>query len=598
MSRTQLKPFVILLVLLFAFQQQKAQTVSITKRISPSDIRLCAFPCRTTRHANNTLISTNESAINHHAYKPLFIFNTDNSDRLSYIFLIVVGLLLLFVLWALRSRFTAKKTNRFLERSLNNISDDRFEVRELNKTLKEANRRISAQAVLGTILKDSVETGFSINNFLKNSLKLVLRTVWFSERQRGFIILMNSKDMDIVAVSNIEHAIIRQVSERYGKLPRDLNPLIISEVKESFDPIVSETAENITGNKCLLAPLKNNEQYLGVIGLTLDKGREKDKEIYTDFIKAVSSSLSIIISRERNIREKNKQQKQQEVLNQQLFAQNVELEEKNIKIEKVKSKLKEQNDKIERVNKNITSSIEYAKYIQSALLPSKEHMDEIIPEHFIFYRPKDVVSGDFYFVKKVKNFIVIAVGDCTGHGVAGALLSALSISILNDSTKRPETYTPDYTLELLRGKIKNTFKQFGSENHNGLDISLCTYDTKTKLMQYAGAFNPLIIIRDGELKEYSATRNPIGFYPAEKRFENNEIQIQDGDLVYLFSDGYYDQIGGSKRKKLTKKKFKNLLLEIQEFKLDEQKRILEETFDIRKGSNSQVDDVTVLGFSL
>jgi serine phosphatase RsbU (regulator of sigma subunit) len=598
MSRAQLKPIVILFIFLFAFQQIKAEIGCSGSRFIYANLQESPQTNKLYAHASNHITNCGTIAANFHNFELVFGFNTNNSKQLTYIFLIAFGLLLIFILWALRSRFTIKKTNRFLERSLNNISDDRFEVRELNKTLEEANRRISAQAVLGTILKDSVETGFSINNFLKKSLKLVLKTVWFSEKQRGFIILINNNKREIVAVSNIEHDMIQQVFERYNKLPDDLNPLIIKEIKESFDPIISESAKNISGNKCLLAPLKNDEQYMGIIGLTLDKGREKDKEIYTDFIKAVSSSLSIIISRERHIREKNKQQKQQEILNQQLFAQNLELESKNIKIEKVTSKLKEQNDKIEKVNKNMTASIEYAKYIQSALLPSDRNLKELIPEHFVFYRPKDVVSGDFYFVKKVKNFIVIAVGDCTGHGVAGALLSALSISILNDGTKRPETYTPDYTLELLRGKIKNTFKQFGSENHNGLDISLCTYDTKTKLMQYSGAFNPLVIIRNGELIEYSATRNPIGFYPVEKRFTNNEIQMQDGDLVYLFSDGYYDQIGGPKRKKLTKKKFKNMLLEIQDFKLNEQKRILEETFDNRKGDNNQVDDVTVLGLQL
>ena len=598
MSRAQLKPIVILFIFLFAFQQIKAEILCSGNCFIYANLQESPQINKLYAHASNHITNCGTIAANFHNFELVFGFNTDNSKQLTYIFLIAFGLLLILILWTLRSRFTIKKTNRFLERSLNNISDDRFEVRELNKTLEEANRRISAQAVLGRILKDSVETGFSINNFLKKSLKLVLKTVWFSEKQRGFIILINNNKREVVAVSNIEHDMIQQVFERYNKLPDDLNPLIIKEIKESFDPIISESAKNISGNKCLLAPLKNDEQYMGIIGLTLDKGREKDKEIYTDFIKAVSSSLSIIISRERHIREKNKQQKQQEVLNQQLFAQNLELESKNIKIEKVTSKLKEQNNKIEKVNKNMTASIEYAKYIQSALLPSDRSLKELIPEHFVFYRPKDLVSGDFYFVKKVKNFIVIAVGDCTGHGVAGALLSALSISILNDGTKRPETYTPDYTLELLRGKIKNTFKQFGSENHNGLDISLCTYDTKTKLMQYSGAFNPLVIIRNGELIEYSATRNPIGFYPVEKRFENNEIQMQDEDLVYLFSDGYYDQIGGPKRKKLTKKKFKNMLLEIQDFKLNEQKRILEETFDNRKGNNNQVDDVTVLGFQL
>lgn len=518
------------------------------------------------------------------------------NNRLIYITLLA-GLTGLSIWLATRHR-KYKRTNQFLEDSLNSISDDRFEIREQNHSLKERNKKISAQAVLGIILKDSVEIGFSINSFLKKALNLILQTNWFENKQEGFIILTKDHEYEIAAVSGIKINDLEQAAARLAKLPKELNPLVTDSIKESQTHIIPNRKTESDYYNCLLVPLFNKGRYLGVIGLLLNKNMNKDKKVYTEFLKTAASSLSVIISRERYIKERNEQQKKQETLNQKLFAQNMELEAKNEKIEKVTGALKEKNEKIEKVNKHITAGIEYAKYIQSALLPSPEQIKDITPEHFIMYRPKDVVSGDFYFIKKVKNFIVAAVGDCTGHGVAGALLSALSISILNDSTKRPETYTPDYTLELLRGKIKNTFKQFGSENHNGLDISLCIYDTKTRFLQYAGAFNPLFLVRNDSLQEYTATRNPIGFYPAEKRFENNEIQVQKDDKIYLFSDGYYDQVGGERRKKLTKKKFKKLIREMRHLPLEEQKQKLETHFDKHKGLHSQVDDVTIMGIKL
>lgn len=499
------------------------------------------------------------------------------------------------LLWFLRGRKRLSRLNKMLKNSLNTVSDDRYKVREVNIKLNELNRKISAQAVLGEILKDSVEIGFSINNFMEKSLLLILSTAWFDQHKTGFIVLFGSDKAEIAAQQQINTERFSNYLHTYKENADEFHPLHVNKISICNNKHLKELTETDSDQACIMVPLINRGVSLGTIGLVLNHGAEKEEKTYSEFLSSVSSGLASVISRERNQKEKDKQQKEQEVLNQQLFAQNLELEQKNIKIEKVTGELKEKNIKIEKVNQNITAGIEYAKYIQSALLPAKEQIESILKDYFIMFRPKDVVSGDFYFVKQVKEFVVMAVGDCTGHGVAGALLSALSISILNDGTKRPETYTPDYILELLRGKIKNTFKQFGSENHNGLDISLCVYDTNTGLLQYAGAFSPLVLVRKGELFEYKATRNPIGFYPVEKRFENNEIQVQKGDAVYMFSDGYYDQIGGVPRKKYSKKAFKQNLLEIAEFNMPEQKQILEEIFDNRRGDATQVDDVTVMG---
>ena len=510
----------------------------------------------------------------------------------------ILVILLLSSSILLYNQYKVRKTNKLLSGSLNSVTDQSIEIRESHNELKDSHRKISGQAALASILEDSSGVDFFSNSFLQLALKRILKTPWFITHKQGFIVLFTKDKLIQIASQNIDNDITHNKKFIKNRNSSHGNPLIVSEITATKEACIIDNL-GLTGNsEFLLVPLTNNQSYLGVIGLTLNKESSKEKDVYINFLNSVSFSLSSIISRERHIKERNEQQKEQEQLNEQLFAQNLILEEKNKKIRNITTGLKKQKTKIEKAHKNITDSIAYAKYIQTALLPTDAHLKEAFEDSFVFFRPKDVVSGDFYFIKKVKNFTVFAVGDCTGHGVAGALLTALSISILNDITKRPETYTPDYMLELLRAKIKNTFKQFGTENSSGLDIALCSLDTQTNILHYAGAFSPLIIVRDGKMIEYKPTRNPIGFYPVEKRFENHEIEIKKNDIMYLFSDGYPDQIGGEKRRKFTKRAFKQNLVEISNLTMDEQATVLEESFDNRKGENIQVDDVTVMGIKL
>ena len=260
-------------------------------------------------------------------------------------------------------------------------------------------------------------------------------------------------------------------------------------------------------------------------------------------------------------------------------------------------KLLKSKKKIEEIHKNIINNINYSKIIQQALLPTKEMLNDILSEYFVLFSPKDIIGGDFYYVNKINKRIFFAVGDCTGHGVSGALLSILGITYLHDIISKNND-SPDNILDLLRSRIKNIFKSFGSDNNNGLDIALCVLDTETKILNYSGAFSPLWIIRNRELINYTATKTSVAICPTEKSFENHTIQLKSKDIIYLFSDGYADQFGGKDNKKFLIKHFRELLIQISDLPLIQQKQYLLNTLNNWKGKIYQTDDITVMGLKL
>lgn len=258
-----------------------------------------------------------------------------------------------------------------------------------------------------------------------------------------------------------------------------------------------------------------------------------------------------------------------------------------------------QHEKLLFQKKQITDSIHYAKNLQSALLTNKKTIKKILPDHFIFYLPKDIVSGDFYWVKKINQKIVIAAADCTGHGVPGAFMSVLGISLLNEIIRRKEITKANQALENLRHELKNTLNETeeGYSLNNGMDIALCMIDTENKILHYSGANNPLYYVRNDKLIEIKATRNPIGLTPIEIPFQNYEIEYQEDDIFYLFSDGFIDQFGGENGKKYRSRRFKHLLLEIHDKPLEEQKTILYENFkNWVQDKYEQLDDIMIFGF--
>ncbi|MDA3954033.1 MAG: SpoIIE family protein phosphatase [Bacteroidales bacterium] len=278
------------------------------------------------------------------------------------------------------------------------------------------------------------------------------------------------------------------------------------------------------------------------------------------------------------------------------------LEQEKIRLEQiVKERTEEvvkQKDEIADKNRSITDSIAYACRIQTAILPSKEFAEEILPEHFILFRPRDIVSGDFYWMTKKGNNIVIIAADCTGHGVPGAFMSMLGVSFLNEIVNRHEVNLASDILNSLRKDIKKTLGQEGKEGEakDGMDIALCIIDLEKMKMQYAGAYNPLYLFRNNELIEVKADRMPIGIYVKEKEsFTNNVIDLHKGDVFYISSDGYQDQFGGEDGQKFKTKNYKQFLLEIHQKPMAEQREILDKRIDEWRGDWEQIDDIIIVG---
>lgn len=264
------------------------------------------------------------------------------------------------------------------------------------------------------------------------------------------------------------------------------------------------------------------------------------------------------------------------------------------------AEISEQKDEIEKQHHEITASIKYAERIQKAIVPTYERAQELLPEHFVLWRPRDIVSGDFWWMTEKKGLVAIVAADSTGHGVPGAFVSMLGVSFLNEIVGRMDDLQADEILNQLRLHVKTTMKQTGKEGESkdGMDLALIILDIENSRIQYAGAYNPLFLIRDGELIETKANRNPIGIYIKEVDFTNHIIDVQKGDTLYIFSDGFVDQFGGERGRKFKTKNFKELLIIIQDKSMLEQELILDKTIDDWKGDLEQVDDIIIVGIRI
>ncbi|MES2285997.1 MAG: tetratricopeptide repeat protein [Bacteroidota bacterium] len=252
---------------------------------------------------------------------------------------------------------------------------------------------------------------------------------------------------------------------------------------------------------------------------------------------------------------------------------------------------------IEEKNKDITDSIHYAKRIQDALLREEEHVSKHLPEHFILFLPKDIVSGDFYWGAEKQGYWYFAAVDCTGHGVPGAVMSMLGISFLNDIVSSEALLSPAEVLDQLKNKVVKELRQTGEAggSKDGMDISIGRLNLKTNDLQWAGANNPLNFIRNGQLEVLKADKQPIGYHPKNHPFTNHEIQLKKGDSIFIYSDGYADQFGGPNGKKFKYKQLEDLLIANNHLPLTDQKEILKKCFTEWKGNLEQVDDVCVFG---
>jgi serine phosphatase RsbU (regulator of sigma subunit) len=247
------------------------------------------------------------------------------------------------------------------------------------------------------------------------------------------------------------------------------------------------------------------------------------------------------------------------------------------------------------------ASLRYAGLIQHALLPDPDVLKGILRDFFILFLPRDIVSGDFYYTFSNRQFTCIAAGDCTGHGVPGALMSILGISFLNEILQSKQCMRANRILNNMREKIMKALHQTGSreETKDSIDIGLCVIEAGSGRLQFAGANRPLIMIRNGELSEFRPDKMTIGIAPqAEKPFTNTVIETQPGDSFYLFSDGYSDQFGEITDKKFKYKQFRQILLSVAGLSMASQRECLEYAFKDWKGRSQQNDDVLVFGFQV
>ncbi|MEM6299113.1 MAG: tetratricopeptide repeat protein [Bacteroidota bacterium] len=269
---------------------------------------------------------------------------------------------------------------------------------------------------------------------------------------------------------------------------------------------------------------------------------------------------------------------------------------------KTNALLQEKNDEIGKQNKDIRASIQYAQRIQAAVLPTQATLEKVLGTHFIFFRPRDVVSGDFYFVAEQDGKMIFAAVDCTGHGVPGAFMSLIGYNILDEIVKNQGITSPSEILEKLDSGVRESLHQQQGQVNDGMDISVCTYDRTHKTLTFAGAKNPMIYIRDGGWYLTRGSRRAIGGKrsPKHGQFEEHQVQITEPTWVYLFSDGFPDQFGGTRGKKYMRRQLGNTLLEGSTLSAEEQSNHLAKKLDdwIHTGNEKQIDDVLVLGVQL
>ncbi len=263
--------------------------------------------------------------------------------------------------------------------------------------------------------------------------------------------------------------------------------------------------------------------------------------------------------------------------------------------------IKKQRDFIAIQKTELTDSIEYAKRIQKAVYPQTKFIKDILSGYFIFYKPKNIVSGDFYWLAKKDGITIIAIADCTGHGVPGAFMTMLGISFLNEIIGQDIELNPDIILEKLRAKVVKALNQPGKEekSFDGMDIALCMIDTQNMKLQYAGVNIPLFLIRDKKLQIINADTMLIGIQTDMLlRYKNNCLDIKKGDILYMSSDGFKDQFGGPQKKKFTRTRFHDLLLDIHENEMDKQKEIIDKTLNDWMHGYEQIDDILVMGIKI
>lgn len=271
------------------------------------------------------------------------------------------------------------------------------------------------------------------------------------------------------------------------------------------------------------------------------------------------------------------------------------VKERTAEVVAQKEEVEKQKVLIEEKNKDIMDSIKYAKRIQDAILPNNDTIDQCFSDAFVLYKPKDIVSGDFYWIKEKEGKSLFAAVDCTGHGVPGAFVSIIGNNGLNRAINEFKLVQPSLILDRLTMIVEEAFVQEGYDVKDGMDMALCSLDREKGILQYAGANNPLYHVRDGKLHEVKADKQPIGSFDDRKPYTNHELEVKEGDCIYILSDGYPDQFGGPRGKKFKYKPLKRILEKVGDQPMAEVHDMLNITFEEWRGDHEQIDDVCIIG---
>jgi len=366
-----------------------------------------------------------------------------------------------------------------------------------------------------------------------------------------------------------------RVEASYALSQKELE-FVTNELKNNYEQFNQNTVKKLVSlieednlEHCFVAPISKKGKNLGYILLENKNNKTAFNAYQKEVIQMLASQAAISLD------------------NSNLYNR---IEERNKQLEETKKIIEEKN-------KDILDSIRYARRIQEAIMPEKELLNYYFPDSFIFYHPKDIVSGDFYwFLEKYHKFFIAAV-DCTGHGVPGAFMSVIGSNLLNQILNEYSILEPEAILDHLNFKIQTALKQDqNAETKDGMDIAFCSIDQENDLLQFAGANRPLWLVRDKEIIKYEADKIPIGGGQfGVQSYKGHSIPLKNNDVIYIFTDGIVDQFGGDNNKKFTSKRFSELISEIHHLPLSEQLNIIQKTFSQWKGTQEQTDDVLVIG---
>ena len=504
---------------------------------------------------------------------------------------------------------------------------------EINKTNKNLNGVKSIFYNIGLIYADKEEYSSALNSFnegLHIARQLKQKEGIYTGLMNKASVLKNlSKNQE--AINNLKEALIyarefnnlKLIRTCYGMLAENYEILGDSENTMKFFEMFASIDKHIKTEQIKEIETKSSEQVRIA----------QNEKVQTE--QALSEKTDQLNETQQTLKESEEKTKQQklEIDLQELAIKEKEAQLKNEKLirygvsviliiillfsllllkqfkakKAANKKLAEQRDLANQQKKDITDSIEYAKRIQTALLPPLSFIKRNLPEHFLLFKPRDIVSGDFYWMMNKDNKIIIAAADCTGHGVPGAFMSMLGTAFLNEivtkiiENKHINSLQANEILNQLRDYIIKSLHQTGAENESkdGIDMALCIIDSEKHKLQFAGAHNPLYLIKNNEIKIIKGDRMPVSIHQnAHKSFKNHVIDFEENDIIYIFSDGYYDQIGGPQNRKFMSRNFQSLLLDIYKKPMEIQQQILDKTIEDWKGDNIQLDDILVIGIKL